>query len=293
MTQEHAPLIVVAVRHDDHPQAITPLNGIARPEGHTSALGEADRCAVEHGLRIAEELDGRCVVVAMGQSVADAALRVALAAGAAEVLRIESSRAGVGDEDGVAAAEVLDAALVSTFGPPDLVLCADRFADSGAETLSSLLAVRFGATHARGLLELTADDGETTLTALRRLDEGRRERLTVPLPAVCSVEPGSAILREATLPATVRAGRAGVPVLVVAAEPAPVTRLASVHAYRPRSRVEPATGPTDPHGRLMELVDPLVLRDSSRGPRAAGPAEPTEELLSSPRGRGYLPADTA
>ncbi len=100
-----------------------------------------------------------------------------------------------------------------------MVVCGDRSVDRGTGALPAFVAHELGAAQALGLvaLEVTAATGrpaDLALSADRRLDGGWRERLRVPLPAVCSVEAAGVRLRRASLAGALAAeadGRPGEP----------------------------------------------------------------------------------
>ncbi|WAL67478.1 mycofactocin-associated electron transfer flavoprotein beta subunit [Amycolatopsis cynarae] len=280
-------LVVAALRWSDQRASVDPLTGEVRTDARTSGASAADRAALEHALRLAEAFGGRCLAVTVGPAEAEEMLREALAAGAHEVLRIEGPEPGrtVG-EDGHDTARLLAAGLPAR---PDIVVCGDRSADRGTGSTPAFLAHELGACQALGLLELSVEDGR--LRALRRLDGGRRERLAVSLPAVCSVEPAGTLLRRASLPAVLAARRAEVP-SVPAVAPADAASghgsAGVVRPYRPRPRVLPAPAGAEPHQRLLALTGALVERTPPKVLRPETPAEAARELLDYLRERGYL-----
>ncbi|TVT44935.1 putative mycofactocin-associated electron transfer flavoprotein [Amycolatopsis rhizosphaerae] len=277
-------LVAAALRWSDQRASVDPLTGEVRTDARTSGASAADRAALEHALRLAEAFGGRCLAVTVGPPAAEEMLREALAAGAHEVLRIEGPEPGrtVG-EDGHDTARLLAAGLPAR---PDIVVCGDRSADRGTGGTPAFLAHELGACQALGLLELSVEDGR--LRALRRLDGGRRERLAVSLPAVCSVEPAGTLLRRAPLPAVLAARRAEVPAV------APVDAASGhgpdgvVRPYRPRPRALPAPAGAEPHQRLLALTGALVERTPPKVLRPPTPAEAARELLDYLRERGYL-----
>ncbi len=145
------------------------------------------------------------------------------------------------------------AAAVQVAGPPALVICGDRSADRGTGAFPAFLAHELGAAQALGLVDLQpAADG---VLVERRLDGGRRERLRVPRPAVCSVEGAGVRLRRASLPATLAAGRAAIPTapeygMALTGRAEPMTAGPAV-PYRPRTRVIPPPTARPPPAALL------------------------------------------
>ncbi|WP_405019850.1 mycofactocin-associated electron transfer flavoprotein beta subunit [Kitasatospora sp. NBC_00070] len=246
-------------------------------------LGGADLAALEHALRLAGELGGRTLAVTVGPAGAEEVLRQALACGVQRVLRVDHR----GPADSDAKARALVAGLAAHGAVPALLLCGSRSTGRGTGATPAFLAARLGAAQALGLTELSCQDGE--LTAVRRIDGRRRERLTVPLPAVCSVEPGSARLRRAALPALLAARTAEIPVTVVTV-PAPrrPVLLGPARPYRPRPLVLPAPVGADPLTRIRALTETDRPRTAARVVTPADPAAAVDELLGYLREHGYL-----
>ncbi|OEJ36258.1 hypothetical protein BGK72_38480 [Streptomyces agglomeratus] len=244
--------MVAALRWTDPRATVHPLTGEVRTDPYAGGAAPADQCALEHALRIADGLGGRCLALTAGPPTAEEMLREALAAGAHDVLRVEAPDSGRSDADDTAHA--LYSVLVERNLRPDVVVCGDRSTDRGTGTTPARLAALFGAAQALGLVELGVDGGE--LRAVRRLDAGRREVLGVPLPAVCSVEPGAVRLRRAPLAAALAARTAPIPTVSVAAADTPASRIRAgrVRPYRPRPRVLPAPEGDGPRDRLLALT---------------------------------------
>ncbi len=316
---------------DLHPD-IDPLTGHVSRDVHDIGLSAADTAAVEHALRIAEAWSGRVLVVTAGPDSVEDMLREMLALGA-DVLRIpwppvDSGPAGsnesglsssqtylddLADDErslarAVATAVCTDRARTGVV--PAVVVCGDRSTDRGTGAFPAQLAHELGAAQALGLVSLEPVDG--ALLAERRLDGGRRERLRVPRPAVCSVEGAGVRLRRTSLPASIAARRATVPVAAVPVAAVPVaavpvaagraavsendgavSRAATVvsgHAtpYRPRTRVLPPPEGSEPRQRLLALTGALVAHDPPTiiGPVSAG--EAADALLAFLERNGYL-----
>lgn len=280
------PLVLVALRWVDSHARVDPLTAAVDADPRGAGAGPADQAALEHGLRIADAAGGRLAAVTVAPPEADEMLRDALACGADTVLRVDDHDPDPRVPDsGAATAKALAAAVRTELGEPSLVLTGDHSADRGTGSTPAFLAAEFGCAQALGLVELSYSDGK--LTALRRLDRGRRERLRVPLPAVCSVEPAGLTLRRAGLPATLAARKAMIPVVPAQAPPEPIT----VHGawpYRPRAKELPAPGGADPHQRLRQLTGAGEHREPPRVVVTDDPAEAADELLAYLRARGYL-----
>ncbi|TDP93980.1 mycofactocin-associated electron transfer flavoprotein beta subunit [Labedaea rhizosphaerae] len=265
-------LVIAALRWVDPRPGVDPLTGAVHTDPKASGPSAADECALAHALRIAGP--GRCVAVTAGPPAAEGLLRDALAAGATDALRI--------DDAGANTAVALTAGI-RTLGPPDVIVCGDHSLDHGTGATPALLAHAFGAAQALGLVELSMD-GE--LTGLRRLDGGRRERLAIPLPAVCSVEPTGLRPPRASLPAVLAAQAAAIPVVTVDSGPSMV-QAGEQKPYRPRpTHLGAPAG--DAHHRVLALTGALTERTPPRVVRPASAAEAADELLDFLRKHGFL-----
>jgi electron transfer flavoprotein beta subunit len=320
------PLIVACVRHADQRPLVDPLTGAIQPSPRSAEMSAAEEAALEHALRLAEAWGGRVLAITAGPPGADETLRLAAAAGA-DVLRIAwpASPTGHASADARSAgstepardaysigqqppqeylnelardertlARALAAGILAT-GYPDLVLCGDHSADRGTGAVPAYLAHELGAAQACGLVTLTEHDG--TLTGERRLPGGLRERLRIPRPAVCSVEAAGVRLRRASLPATLAAQRAPVPVTFPVTAPPVGTghrlgptspaRIGAPRPYVPRSHVVPAPDAAAPNARVLALTGALVDRDPPTVISPADAASAADALLSYLTRNGY------
>ena len=129
------------------------------------------------------------------------------------------------------------------------------------------------------------DDARLRSSAERRLDGGWRERLRVPLPAVCSVEGAGIRLRRASLDGALSAAAAPVPVEPPTPSADQPTPLAGPGSGRPGSaRPAPvrAPDPGPPAARRRRPSDPAAGPDRrAGGPRPAD----RDRARSTPRRR--------
>lgn len=271
------PLAVACVAPADlHPE-VDPLSGRVRTDPRGVALAAGDGAAVEHALRLAEAFALRPLVIAAGGADVDPVLRE-LAGLGAEVVRVDWPAAGQGGvleelvADEAALAGALAEALRAIGGPVELVLCGDRSTPRGTGALPGFLADELGAAQALGLVGLEVAAGRRAVLAERRLEGGRRERLEVALPAVCSVEAAGVRLRRAGLAGVLAAATAPIPVHRPAVPALPAVRIRSSRPYRPRPRPVPAPVGTA-RERLLGLTGALSEREP---PTVLGPMEPAE-----------------
>ncbi len=287
--------IVAALGWSWRETEVDPLTGAVSADPRDRGPSQSELAALEHALRLAELWDARVVAATVGPGEADSMLRNALAAGAAEALRVEpadrAARPQAADlvGGGQDAAAALAAALRQRYGVPDLVLCGDRSADRGTGSFPAFLAAALAAAQVLGVVRMEPEDGGV-LRVHRRLDGGRREVLLVRRPAVVSIEAAGVRLRRAGLPATLASGRAAIPMArAPAATAAQRIRVLGAHPYRPRPRE--LAGPSGTAlRRTLELTGALTERTP---PTVLGPLSPgqaADELLGYLRRHGYLAA---
>lgn len=316
---EASPLVAVCLRVADLRPEIDPLTGALAQSAHGAGLSAADEAALERALTIAAAWSGRALALAAGPPIADGPLRAAAALGA-QVLRVAWPPADTATHGGPAHPDVPDQRDPEPFGPaaeyiadlagdtrglagalveairtvgePALVLCGDHSPDRGTGALPAQLAHALGGAQALGLVDLRVEPGgERRLLGERRLDGGRRERLRVPTPAVCSAEAAGVRLRRAALPALLAAGDVTVPVVVPAGAHAALAgpvRVEAVRAYRPRTRVVPPPAGATPRDRLLALTGALVAHEPPMIVGPVPPAEAADALLAYLTRAGYL-----
>jgi len=295
MSEEGA--IAACLKWVDQNPDVDPLTGAVHTDRRTSGASPADAAALEWALRLGARWRRPVVAVTAGPAAAAALVREALAAGATAGLRADLPAGAASDE--VAAA--LAAALPR---PVDLVLCGVWSLDRGTGSVPAFLAAELDAVQALGLVTLEPDDTATEAGLLgeRRLDAGRRERVRVRLPAVCSVEAASARLRRASFEAVVASQEATVPVASVTARrgmaPGPTLRpgpgagpgaAVRIRPYRPRAKELAAPSSTlSPRERILALTGSLVDREPPQT-LVLDPPAAADELLARLRHWGYLP----
>jgi len=284
-------VIVAAMGWSWQDAGVDPLTGAVSADRHDRGPSPSELAALEHALRLAPRWDAQVIAAAVGPGEADAMLRDALAAGAAEALRVESGGAGAGPRPadlvggGPECAAALAASLRQRYGVPDLVLCGDRSTDRGTGSFPAFLAAALDAEQALGVVRMEPEDG--MLRVHRRLDGGRREVLLVRRPAVVSVEAAGVRLRRAGLPATLASEHVAIPVARAPAVATRRIRILSTHPYRPRPRELPGPSGSALH-RVLELTGALAERTP---PTVLGPLTPgqaADELLQYLRRHGYL-----
>jgi electron transfer flavoprotein beta subunit len=242
------------------------LTGRVRLDVRHLVRSAADAAACATGASIAAGLGHDLVVVAVAGPRSVDVLVTVLAEGADRAVRVV-----VGDEDVDDAhpesqwpSDVVAGALAEVCQGASFVVCGDASGDRASGTVPSLLAQRLGVPQGLGLREATLDGGR--VLGVRRLDAGRRERLSIEAPCVISVGAVAAAPPRAPLSKMIdlAAGRGSVSELRVPA-PAGARRGdpagAVLGPYRPRPSDLAAPVERDPVRRAIEVAGTLTRRD--------------------------------
>jgi electron transfer flavoprotein beta subunit len=269
-------VIAACLKWVDRRPEVDPLTGDVHVDGRSSGASDADQAALEWALRTGAAWDHDVVVLTAGPAGAESVLRLALAVGATKAIRV--------DVPAGAPSEAVAAGLAPLLSGCEVVWCGDVSLDRGTGSVPAYLAAHLGAAQALGLVEV--DVGPPgTLTALRRLDGGRRERLCVTAPGVCSVEGAAARLRRSSLAATLSARTAAIDVRPAPAPvPAPPV---STRPYRPRARVLPPPDGATALERIAALTRPATATAHGQ-PVVLEPAAAADRVLEALRTWGYL-----
>jgi len=156
-------------------------------------LNEPDAYALEEALRLKEKHGGEVVVCSAGPSRASQVIREALARGADRAIHVESDALVAADAFTVADA-IASAIRDEKF---DLVLTGLQSDDQGFGQVGVVLAEKLGMPHATIIMEVQVAD--STLRVKRELEGGWFQWMTLPLPALLTIQSGINQLRYATL----------------------------------------------------------------------------------------------
>jgi electron transfer flavoprotein beta subunit len=164
-----------------------------REQDATYEMNEPDAYALEEALRLREKQGGEVVVCSAGPSRVAQVLREALARGADRAIHVEDE--GLGNADAFVIAGALASAMQDEHF--DLILTGLQSDDQGFAQTGVILAERLGFTHATIIMEVQADGG--ALRVKRELEGGWFQWVTLPTPAVLTIQSGINQLRYATL----------------------------------------------------------------------------------------------
>jgi electron transfer flavoprotein beta subunit len=163
-------------------------------------MNEPDAYALEEALRLREKHSGEVVVCSAGPSRVQQVIREALARGADRALHVEG--------DGLAAADAFSAA--SALAPAmaeqkfDLILTGLQSDDQGHAQFGPVLAEKLGIPHSTIIMEVNVTPSSVgqaggAMRVKRELEGGWFQYISMPLPALLTIQSGINTLRYATL----------------------------------------------------------------------------------------------
>ena len=217
------------------------------------ALNEWDSNATEEALRIREQLGGEgdeVVVVSVGDTQVEDAMRRCLAMGADRGVRVDFARSA----DPITVARLL--APVVRHESPDLVFCGVQSSDAVQAATGTALAELLGLPRVAVVTGIEWDPSAGRATVRRELEGGLLDLTEVDTPALLTIQTGINQPRYATLRAIKQAEEKQIDV-VSPDEPGDP-------AYRVRRMFAPAKGegaqilagsPADIALRISEIVD--------------------------------------
>lgn len=156
-------------------------------------MNEPDAYALEEALQLKEKQGGEVVAISLGPARVQQTLREALAKGADRAIHVEVDRP-----------EKLDALQTASFlvdaGRPeaaDLILTGLQSDDLGYGQTGVVMAELLGYSHASIVMEVEPQAGAVRVK--RELEDGFFQHVTLPTPAVLTIQSGIRKLRYATL----------------------------------------------------------------------------------------------
>ncbi|MGE3275649.1 MAG: electron transfer flavoprotein subunit beta [Vicinamibacterales bacterium] len=156
-------------------------------------MNEPDAYALEEGLRLREKHGGEVVVCSAGPARVQQVIREALARGADRAIHVEAD--ALGAADAAAAAGALAPAMAEE--QFDLVLTGLQSDDQGHAQFGPILAEKLGRPHSTIIMAVEIGDG--SMKVKRELEGGWFQFVTMPLPALLTIQSGINTLRYATL----------------------------------------------------------------------------------------------
>jgi len=164
-----------------------------REQDVTYEMNEPDAYALEEALRLREKQGGEVVVCSAGPARVQTVLREALARGADRAIHVEHE--SLGAADAFVIAEALGAAMKDEHF--DLVLTGLQSDDQGHGQTGVILAERLSIPSSTIIREVQIEG--TALRVKRELEGGWFQWISMPLPALLTIQSGINQLRYATL----------------------------------------------------------------------------------------------
>lgn len=158
-------------------------------------INEPDAYALEEALQLKEKHGGEVIAVLAGPERGSQTIREALAKGADRAIHIECDDLASLDTLGVAnrlAAAIKDEKV-------DLILTGLQSDDLGLGQTGVVLAELLGIPHATIIMQVEAGDSGSSIKVKRELEDGWFQYVTMPLPALLTIQSGISKLRYATL----------------------------------------------------------------------------------------------
>ncbi len=232
-----------------------------RDQDASFELNEPDAYALEEALRQKEKHTGEVVVCSAGPARTAQVIREALARGADRAIHVESD--ALASADAFTVAEALAGAIRDE--KFDLVLTGLQSDDQGFGQVGVVLAEKLGMPHATIIMEVQAADpstgsGQAALRVKRELEGGWFQWVTLPLPALLTIQSGINQLRYATLKGIMAAKKKEIRKVTPASSGEAPQRILSV--YFPEKGKKTQMLPGTPAEAARELVK--RLREEAR-----------------------------
>ena len=194
-----------------------------RDQDASFELNEPDAYALEEALRLKEKHGGEVVVCSAGPARAAQVLREALARGADRAIHVE------GDALAAADAFVIGDVLAAAISDEkfDIVLTGLQSDDQGFGQVGVVLAEKLGMPHATIIMEVQAAEGSVRVK--RELEGGWFQWMTLPLPALLTIQSGINQLRYATLKGIMAAKKKEIRKVMPAGNASPAQKILSIH----------------------------------------------------------------
>ena len=194
-----------------------------RDQDASFELNEPDAYALEEALRLKEKHTGEVVVVSAGPARVAQVIREALARGADRAIHVEADTLAAADAATVADA-IASAIRDEKF---DLVLTGLQSDDQGFGQVGVVLAEKLGMPHATIIMEVQAS--ASSLRVKRELEGGWFQWISLPLPALLTIQSGINQLRYATLKGIMAAKKKEIRKVPPPPSGDPTQRILSVH----------------------------------------------------------------
>ena len=175
------------------PLRVSDTNTWIRDRDASFEMNEPDAYALEEALRLKERQGGEVVACSAGPARVAQVIREALARGADRAIHVQGE--ALATADALTVADALGAAIRDE--QFDLILTGLQSDDQGFGQAGVVLAERLGLPHATIIMEVEISEGR--LRVKRELEGGWFQWMSMPTPAVLTIQSGINQLRYATL----------------------------------------------------------------------------------------------
>ena len=202
-------------------------------------MNEPDAYALEEALRLREKHTGEVVVCSAGPARVQQVIREALARGADRAIHVEDD--ALGAADAFAAASALAPAMAEQ--KFDLILTGLQSDDQGHAQFGPVLAEKLGIPHSTIIMEVNIDPSTSSgqapstgsgqagsLRVKRELEGGWFQYISMPLPALLTIQSGINTLRYATLKGIMAAKKKEIAKVAASAGSAPRQKITALYA---------------------------------------------------------------
>ena len=217
-----------------------------RDQDASFELNEPDAYALEEALRLKEKHGGEVVVCSAGPSRVTQVIREALARGADRAVHVEADALATADAATVAGA-LASAIREEGF---DLILTGLQSDDQGFGQVGVLLAEKLGIPHATIIMEVQVPSAGQ-LRVKRELEGGWSQWVSLPMPALLTIQSGINQLRYATLKGIMAAKKKEVRKVTPALDAAPTQRIVSVYFPEKGKKTQMLPGPAAEAARQL------------------------------------------
>jgi electron transfer flavoprotein beta subunit len=225
-----------------------------REQDASYEMNEPDAYALEEGLRLKERHGGEVVVCSVGPGRVAQVIREALARGADRAIHVVDEQ--IGAADAFVVADALAAAMKDERF--DLILTGLQSDDQGFAQTGVVLAERLGLPHATIIMQVLAEG--RALRVKRELEGGWFQWVSLPQPAVLTIQSGINQLRYATLKGIMAAKKKEIRNVPALQTTAPRQKIVRLYAPEKVKKTEMLGG--SPAQAAQELV--RKLRDEAR-----------------------------
>jgi len=193
-------------------------------------MNEPDAYALEESLRLREKHGGEVVVCSAGPARVQQVIREALARGADRALHVEDD--ALGAADAFTAAAAMTAAMAEQ--KFDLILTGLQSDDQGHAQFGPVLAEKLGIPHSTIIMEVNVEPSTGSgpaagLRVKRELEGGWFQYVSMPLPALLTIQSGINQLRYATLKGIMAAKKKEITKVVAPVGLAPRHKVIALH----------------------------------------------------------------